>query len=116
MGKREAMIDMTDAEVEARYREIIQQQGQDAAMTLIEVGRRATLKVNDAALKVYEAADKFNKSSERLERFTKVLIWLTSFLAFLAIFPAVDFVMKLRHERETSIEGPEPARAVPAKR
>lgn len=29
-------------EVEARYREIIQQQGQDAAITLIEVGPRAT--------------------------------------------------------------------------
>jgi len=114
---KRAVIDLPDTELEERYRDVIGRQGQNEQITLTEISRRATLKVRDAAfevrdaaLKVHEASLKIVRLSERLERLTKVLIWLTGVLIFLAIFPAIDFVMKVTREHEQ----PAPVVAAPA--
>lgn len=114
--EQKAVIDMTDAELAERYREVIPRQGQDAAMTLIEIGRRSTLEVRDAALKVHEASVALNRSSEKLERLTYWLIALTILLAFLAAPPAIEIGMKLlSHEQAESPEAA-PGPPTPAKK
>jgi hypothetical protein len=105
--ERQAVIDMTYSELAARYREVIQQQGQDAGMTLIEIGRRSTLEVRDAALKVHEASVALNKSSKKLERLTSWLIGLTFLLALLAAPPAYEIGMKLFGHEQTQKALPE---------
>jgi len=105
---------MTDAELTVRYREVIQQQGQDAGMTLIEIGRRSTLEVRDAALKIHEAAERFNESSDRLERMTRRLIWLTILLALLAAPPAIEIGMKLFGDEQAEARRAVPAHTTPA--
>lgn len=108
------MIDLSDEELGARYREIVKKQGQDAHMTLVEIGRRSTLEVRDAAVKIHEASVALNNSSEKLERLTYWLIGLTIFLALLAAPPAIEIGMKLfGHEQS---EKAMPAHLAPAKK
>jgi hypothetical protein len=101
MADRKAVIDMTDVELEVRYREVIQQQGQDAAMTLMEISRRSTLKVRDAAfevrdasLMIHEASLEIVRLSKKLESLTKGLIALTILLGMIGLPPAIEVAMK----------------------
>lgn len=118
---RKAIIDMTEPELDARYREVIQQQGQDAGMTLIEISRRSTLKVRDAAVEVrdaslliYEASLEIVRLSKKLEWLTRILIALTILLAIIGLPPAVDtLVHYLGHEKTAMVERPAAEKVVP---